>query len=364
MIKLEFIIPTKNRWHLLQPTLDSLVKQTCNKFTVLIVDNSDTPDQENISKEILKSYEKFLNIRCIKTGNLNMLENWNKGYELSNGEYSYLVTDKIILDSNAVALFYDGLQQFPNEKIFMFGKNDKKNKKWRMINSSTLINESLDDMENFVNACIGSELKCFLKKEYKDFLIKKYGKLINFVGGDVDVVYMAIMNNPTYCQLDYNIIKNRNNLVGSVGRSGEYGGEIYRVYLKEHGLDYNNLYPFAPINISDNFNGLYNDFFATAKLSNYPCSYEDLNKTKYIINIYSSLVYYQRLYNVSKSEDFEKLHNYIEKNNLQFNPDINECFRYYANSFKSLNFKDFKKINTHKKLNIFGIKISWKSRKR
>ncbi len=345
---------------MIEPTFQSFLKQTNQNFNLLIVDNSDMAEQEILAQRLIAKYRDKLHIKYHRTGGLNMLDNWDKGYSLSDADYCYLVTDKIVLDVNAVKIFSEGTKRFPEIDIFLFSITG--NTFWEKKKSEDLLQLTLDDMSHFFNACWGSELKAFLKRDFKNKLIKQYGKIIHFVGGDVDEVYLALMNSATYTAINYNIIQQRNNMVGSVGRSGEYGGNIYKRYLQDHHLDYDNLYPYAPVNIANNWNGMYNDLFATAKLRNYPCDKNQINKVNYIIGCYISLIQFQRLYQVSNPNDFLKLHNYIEENNLQFHPEINNCFRYYANHYTIQDFRlPVKKERSHNKFSpllekIFSVK--------
>lgn len=345
---------------MIEPTFQSFLKQTNQNFNLLIVDNSDMAEQEILAQRLIAKYRDKLHIKYHRTGGLNMLDNWDKGYSLSDADYCYLVTDKIVLDVNAVKIFSEGTKRFPEIDIFLFSITG--NTFWEKKKSEDLLKLTLDDMSHFFNACWGSELKAFLKREFKNELIRKYKRIIHFVGGDVDEVYLGLMNRKEFASIHYSIIQSRNHMVGSVGRSGEYGGDIYKRYLQEHQLDYDNLYPFAPVNVPNNWNGMYNDLFATARLCGYPCDVSQINKVNYIIGLYISLIQFQRLYQVARPQDFLKLHNYIEENNLQFHPEINNCFRYYANHYTIQDFRiPVKKECTHNKFSpllekIFSVK--------
>ena len=316
---------------MIEPTFQSFLKQTSQNFNLLIIDNSDMPEQEILAQRLISKYRDKLHIKYYRTGGLNMLDNWDKGYSLSDAEYCYLVTDKIVLDSNAVKIFSEGTKHFPEIDIFLFSITG--NTFWEKKKSKDLLKLTLDEMSHFFNACWGGELKAFLKREFKNELIRKYKRIIHFVGGDVDEVFLGLMNRAEFASIHYSIIQSRNCMVGSVGRSGEYGGDIYKRYLREHQLNYDNLYPFAPVNIPNNWNGMFNDLFATAHLCGYPCDVSQINKVNYIIGLYISLIQFQRLYQVPRPQDFLKLHNYIEENNLQFHPEINRCFRFYAENY-------------------------------
>ena len=50
---LDFIFPTKNRWHLIEPTFQSFLKQTNQNFNLLIVDNSDMAEQEILAQRLI-----------------------------------------------------------------------------------------------------------------------------------------------------------------------------------------------------------------------------------------------------------------------------------------------------------------------
>ena len=294
---------------------------------------------------MIQKYKNKLNLKYYKTGKLNMLNNWDKGYQLSNAQYCYLITDKTILDPDTAKTFKTGTKHFPPCNIFLFSFRGEK--EWQTKSSETLLKNTLEEMNNFYNACGGCELKPFLKREYKNFLIQKYGRLIHFVGGDVDVVYLALMNDPIYASVSYNAIKDRSSSVGSVGRSGEYGGNIYKKYLEEHGLNYDNLYPEAPVNIPNNFNGMYHDLFATAKLCGYPINADMINKVNYIVDLYISLLTFERRYHTDCGKWFLALHNYIEENNLQLHPEINRCFSFYSCHYTTQDYRTILSAKSH-----------------
>ena len=75
---LDFIVPTKNRWHLLETTLLSFLAQTNKNFNLLIVDNSDEQKQELLAQKLLEKYKypylsiDHLKMRLIRSGNTEL----------------------------------------------------------------------------------------------------------------------------------------------------------------------------------------------------------------------------------------------------------------------------------------------------
>lgn len=92
------VIPTKNRSEILEIALESIANQTCIDYELIVVDNDDT-DQ---TKKVINKFTN-LNIQYVRTGGLNMIENWNKGLERAGGEWLMVLEDK-------QALYKDSLE--------------------------------------------------------------------------------------------------------------------------------------------------------------------------------------------------------------------------------------------------------------
>lgn len=85
---LSILIPTKNRISLLNGALKSLELSLDHHIEVIIVDNSDEPIKEKIDFVYLEKY------RYLRTGNLDMPNNWEHALNFASGEYITVFPDK------------------------------------------------------------------------------------------------------------------------------------------------------------------------------------------------------------------------------------------------------------------------------
>ena len=86
------LIPTRNRPQLLKDLLDSIIVQNFEDFELVIADNSTNELSQKIIEEL--NDKRIVNIR---TGQLNMADNWDQGIEKCSGKYLLLFSDKMLL---------------------------------------------------------------------------------------------------------------------------------------------------------------------------------------------------------------------------------------------------------------------------
>src|SRR5699024_9510778 len=114
--KMTVVTPTYNRAYIIKKCYDSLVKQTNQSFTWLVVDDGSTDDTEELIKQLKK--EKLINIEYIKK------ENGGKASAL-NVAFDYLMTKYwVCLDSDdyfaddAIEIALDQLNIIDNNERF------------------------------------------------------------------------------------------------------------------------------------------------------------------------------------------------------------------------------------------------------
>lgn len=87
-VKVSFIVPCYNLAHLLSECLTSILGQTYKNFEVLVMDDCSPDHVEEVVKSIGDN-----RIRYIRNAeNLGHLRNYNKGIELAQGEYLWLIS--------------------------------------------------------------------------------------------------------------------------------------------------------------------------------------------------------------------------------------------------------------------------------
>lgn len=108
-MRLSIIIPTKDRFELVNIQLFNLSKQKKEIFEIIILDNSDCRLEAKKIKKLAKNYSYT---KYIRTGNLNIVDNWNIGLQYSCGDYTTILTDKTFFVSGALLKIKKYLKEF------------------------------------------------------------------------------------------------------------------------------------------------------------------------------------------------------------------------------------------------------------
>jgi glycosyltransferase involved in cell wall biosynthesis len=132
------LIPTKNRHHIVDYAIKSVLNQTFSDFEVILMDNSDNEDTF-----ICLSKYNDPRVKYFRTGGLNMAENWQKALIMANGTYITVLEDKHAYYKNALSIIIKQIKD-RGAKIIVFEwdrYDDNKNKSF-YINRSGNINNS------------------------------------------------------------------------------------------------------------------------------------------------------------------------------------------------------------------------------
>ncbi len=161
--KLSIGLPVYNEINFIKETLDSILSQSFNFYELIIIDNC----SDDGTYELLEKYsKKDGRIKLFKNKeNLGMIANYNKVFELSNGDYFSWVGAHDVYDKNYFQIL---LKEFHenNEHSLVFSNIKKINK-----DSSTFEN----------NKVIGFELTSkfsLLRKLVMPFKIKGSGDMV------------------------------------------------------------------------------------------------------------------------------------------------------------------------------------------
>ncbi len=120
------VIPSYNRIRFLPETIDSILKQTCQDFEILVVDDGSTDHTPEI---IRNRYNQFPNLRLIEQVNSERGTARNNGFRLAKGKYVIFIdSDDMMLPEHLETLkaYIDQLKQpsFIATK-FLFLRNGK-----------------------------------------------------------------------------------------------------------------------------------------------------------------------------------------------------------------------------------------------
>lgn len=91
------VLPTKDRPDLINSFIKCTLNQTFHDFELIICDNS----SNELTQKAISQFDdnRIVNLR---TGNLKMSENWNKGIHAISGQYLVLMSDKGLLKQGAL----------------------------------------------------------------------------------------------------------------------------------------------------------------------------------------------------------------------------------------------------------------------
>lgn len=91
------VLPTKDRPDLINSFIKCTLNQTFHDFELIICDNS----SNELTQQVISQFDdnRIVNLR---TGNLKMSENWNKGIHSISGQYLVLMSDKGLLKQGSL----------------------------------------------------------------------------------------------------------------------------------------------------------------------------------------------------------------------------------------------------------------------
>tara|TARA_B110000003_G_scaffold256930_1_gene274841 strand:+ start:27428 stop:28609 length:1182 start_codon:yes stop_codon:yes gene_type:complete len=191
------VLPTKDRPSLLKPLIESVLAQDFEDFELIIYDNSDS----NKIQELLKKFQDD-RIKKIRTGGLNMADNWDQAISLASGKYMLLFSDKILLKKGALNFLATYLERSRAECVTwgidiccdseMVFFEDKLNTDAYLISSRELIKKillsdyaSYDHAPFHCNSCISVDL---LEK-----IRSKYGRISHQLNPDYTLSYQVTL---------------------------------------------------------------------------------------------------------------------------------------------------------------------------
>jgi glycosyltransferase involved in cell wall biosynthesis len=108
--KVSFIVPCYNLAHLLTECVDSILAQTYRDFEILIMDDA-SPDN---TADVARSFQDPRVKHIRNNPNLGHLRNYNKGIELAQGDYIWLISaDDRLRKPYALNRYVDALEKYP-----------------------------------------------------------------------------------------------------------------------------------------------------------------------------------------------------------------------------------------------------------
>lgn len=102
------IIPNYNHFKYLFERIESVLRQTYENFEVIILDDCSTDN----SREVIECYRNHPKVTHIIFNDVNSgstFKQWNKGFDLANGDYIWIAESDDIADSRFLELVMDSI---------------------------------------------------------------------------------------------------------------------------------------------------------------------------------------------------------------------------------------------------------------
>lgn len=168
-IFISIVIPTYKRPELLEYAIESAIRQECVefKYEIIVVDNEPVFDCETDTEKLLKNYQMMNNIKYYKNEkNLGMGGNWNRCFELAQGEWVSILHDDDML-----------MPQYLKRVSFFLKK--RKADCYCTAKNNVYNNYAIDEQED------KREVKNRFKSIMKDKLIKRTNKDVFFSDSNI-----------------------------------------------------------------------------------------------------------------------------------------------------------------------------------
>jgi hypothetical protein len=104
-ILFSIIIPTKNRSSVLDQAITTVLRQSYPHWELIIVDNDDSNETQKVCQKFNDSRLKY-----VRTGGLNMSDNWERGIDEAKGDFITYLQDKNFLRMHALQKVADTLK--------------------------------------------------------------------------------------------------------------------------------------------------------------------------------------------------------------------------------------------------------------
>jgi glycosyltransferase involved in cell wall biosynthesis len=193
------VIPTRDRAFLLEGLITSIIKQDFKDFEIIIADNS----TDDLSQLFLNDFKDHLCIKNIRTGGLNMADNWDLAIDNASGKYLLLFSDKMILKQGSLKFLKDFINKNNSDCVtwsidylvdidFTFIDNSSK------LNSTTISSQELfesilkSDMFAFDNSVF--HCNSAISLEVIESIKSRTGRVCMQLNPDYTLSYQVLMN--------------------------------------------------------------------------------------------------------------------------------------------------------------------------
>ncbi|MGB0579776.1 MAG: glycosyltransferase family 2 protein [Limisphaerales bacterium] len=262
------VIPTKNRAFLMPLVIDSILRQTCPDFEVIVADNDDTDATAQAMGQFADP-----RITHLKTGGLSMPDNWEAGISKAKGRYICMLEDKQALKRSALERLHQEAERHQPMVIkwaydtFEDGAPPVRLRltpataeKPYMVTSDSLLKAFCTDRSANYKAVLPlpqqSAIHRDLARKIREGLM---GRLFHPVSPDV-VLSLVLLAHADEVLDMASALGVYTSTTHSNGSSSAVKGDLFKQFLRELGIDEARLYDKVPLKTINIPGSIFNDF--------------------------------------------------------------------------------------------------------
>ena len=322
MPQFSIVIPTKDRPSVLSGTIKYCLSQTFNDFEAVIVDNG----SDDAAKELFDGFDDA-RLRYVRTGNLSMPDNWDRALSAAQGDYIYIIGDKIPLHQDALAIVHESIKadkadllSFPYNSGYVSSTTaDIANSCKKIPSSAPLEAIKAGRLKEFMQ-WFGS-YTTIVSKKLAVSLREKYSRVIIPFSPDYTLPYICLLHTEYFLSGSTALFAHPT--IPGTGHSAMFQGKRAREFLADSGSSPTDWVAFSPIPVDSIKNSLVSDFFRVCDFTKQGVDNGAVDLQHLWKLIFTDLCGTEALLHVDNTNKFMELFQFLEDNALFSYEDIN-----------------------------------------
>ena len=284
------VLPTKGRSFLVGHAIRSVLAQTCTDFELVVVDN----DHGDATCQAVAAFTDP-RLRYVRTGGLNMQDNWERGATEATGEYLLILEDKQMLKSTALAQLVTHIDRFQPEVLRWISdsfddellppriRRGKGDGSVSMVSSDTLLAGFLGDLRQSYKTTLPlPQLACLRRSVLDRIKAGPMRRLFHPVSPDVVLGLLLLNETESMCVINASLVLYVSSK-HSNGRSVSHKGSTGQQFLKQLPGGQGDTYDHVPMKCVNVPGSIFNDFQRLRGKVGGRLLRHELNWTKYFV---------------------------------------------------------------------------------
>lgn len=295
--RFSIVVPTKGRSFIVGHAIRSVLAQTCPDFEIIVTDN----DDGEATRQAAAAFSDA-RLRYVRTGGLNMQDNWERAAAEAKGEYLLILEDKQMLKSTALAQISTHIEHFKPEVLrwtsdsfddesqpprIRRGKGDGS---VTMVSSDTLLAGFLGDLrQSYKNTLPLPQLACLRRSILDRIQAGPMRRLFHPVSPDVVLGLLLLNETDAVCVINRPLVLFVSSQ-HSNGRSFSLKKESGRQFLRLLPGGEADTYDHVPIKCINVPGCIFNDFQRLRTKVGGRLQRHELDWTKYFVECYEWMI--------------------------------------------------------------------------